>query len=333
MAVQQLTCIICNNQFSFPSKPGHRPNKCSDECRQEYYRRAAIESGKRRKPNPITPTMREPCEGCGQSGVKRCKGLCKVCSKASNYALQFVRSKIRKGIPVGPPCLTTLVKRIPLCQCKVCDRTYKPKKGDRTTACSRECGFVWAQLKASLKRGRGRVRHVVKRSRCKGCYRPFTKTGHSCYCSEDCREPAYEPVAETRCRMCSGVANTDPTGGGRSWYCDTCKPIATAAAEQSKRRMRKAAKARRDALIRGATRSERVDPYKVFDRDGWRCQSCNRKTPEAKRGSYCDNAPELDHIVPVSKGGAHTYLNTQCLCRSCNIKKSDGAGGQLRLFG
>lgn len=31
----------------------------------------------------------------------------------------------------------------------------------------------------------------------------------------------------------------------------------------------------------------------------------------------------LDHIVPISKGGPHTYSNTQCLCRDCNLKKSD----------
>jgi 5-methylcytosine-specific restriction endonuclease McrA len=25
----------------------------------------------------------------------------------------------------------------------------------------------------------------------------------------------------------------------------------------------------------------------------------------------------------LSKGGAHTYANTQCLCRKCNSDKSD----------
>ncbi|CAN7187248.1 HNH endonuclease [Acidovorax sp. LjRoot117] len=78
---------------------------------------------------------------------------------------------------------------------------------------------------------------------------------------------------------------------------------------------------------------EAVNPIKVFDRDKWRCQLCNRKTPKAKRGSYDDDAPELDHIVPLSKGGAHSYLNTQCACRACNSKKSDRPLGQMLLIG
>jgi 5-methylcytosine-specific restriction endonuclease McrA len=41
-------------------------------------------------------------------------------------------------------------------------------------------------------------------------------------------------------------------------------------------------------------------------------------TPKTLSGTCDRNAPELDHIVPVSRGGLHTYENTQCLCRSCN---------------
>lgn len=61
---------------------------------------------------------------------------------------------------------------------------------------------------------------------------------------------------------------------------------------------------------RGAN-SEVVDPFKVFDRDGWRCQLCGARTPKQLRGSCEDRAPELDHILPLSQGGAHSYSNTQ----------------------
>jgi len=77
---------------------------------------------------------------------------------------------------------------------------------------------------------------------------------------------------------------------------------------------------------------ESVDPIKVFDRDGWRCQLCGKKTPKAKRGTYSRNAPELDHIMPLSLGGEHSYRNTQCLCRSCNGSKSNTPMGQLSLL-
>lgn len=49
----------------------------------------------------------------------------------------------------------------------------------------------------------------------------------------------------------------------------------------------------------------------VFVRDGGRCQYCNAA------------AESIDHIVPRSKGGAHTWENVVAACRSCNSRKRD----------
>lgn len=96
--------------------------------------------------------------------------------------------------------------------------------------------------------------------------------------------------------------------------------------------MKRAHRLKRKAKQRAVT-VETVDPIKVFDRDGWRCQLCGVKTPKAKRGTYQPTAPELDHIVPIGKGGEHSYRNTQCACRQCNAAKSDTPRGQLLLVG
>ena len=77
---------------------------------------------------------------------------------------------------------------------------------------------------------------------------------------------------------------------------------------------------------------ENVDPIKVFERDKWKCQICGVKTPRKLRGTINDRAPELDHIMPLSRGGAHSYMNTQCLCRKCNAAKSDTPPVQPSLF-
>lgn len=66
---------------------------------------------------------------------------------------------------------------------------------------------------------------------------------------------------------------------------------------------------------------EAVSPLVVFDRDGWTCKICSRPTPKHLRGSTDPRAPELDHVIPLSKGGEHTYSNTQCSCRACNLIK------------
>ena len=64
-----------------------------------------------------------------------------------------------------------------------------------------------------------------------------------------------------------------------------------------------------------------VDPIEIFDRDEWCCKVCGIETPQHKRGTYDADAPELDHIVPLVRGGPHTRANLQCACRSCNLIK------------
>jgi 5-methylcytosine-specific restriction endonuclease McrA len=49
----------------------------------------------------------------------------------------------------------------------------------------------------------------------------------------------------------------------------------------------------------------------VFARDGWRCQYC---------GAAAEN---LDHVVPKSRGGTHTWDNVVAACRRCNSRKEN----------
>lgn len=75
-----------------------------------------------------------------------------------------------------------------------------------------------------------------------------------------------------------------------------------------------------------------VSWQKVFDRDNWICKICGIKTPKHLRNKNKPNSPELDHIIPLSKSGGHTWKNVQCSCRMCNSKKSNKIFGQLRMF-
>jgi 5-methylcytosine-specific restriction endonuclease McrA len=128
------------------------------------------------------------------------------------------------------------------------------------------------------------------------------------------------------------MANFKPvsTGGGPSKSCSSkCKQIAVKKRKQNDARIGKAV---RRARSKGA-QCESVNPFKVFDRDNWVCQLCGIKTPKSKRASIDDDAPELDHIIPLSRGGSHSYINTQCACRRCNQSKGDKPSGQLLMFG
>lgn len=79
---------------------------------------------------------------------------------------------------------------------------------------------------------------------------------------------------------------------------------------------------------------EPVNWLKVCQRDRWRCQLCSVRTPRRLRGTYAPNAPEVDHVIPVSPPhrGGNTYANSQCLCRRCNATKRATVLGQLRLL-
>ena len=53
--------------------------------------------------------------------------------------------------------------------------------------------------------------------------------------------------------------------------------------------------------------------FSIYERDGNRCRKCG------KSGWHHDL--EIDHIIPISKGGKSTYDNLQTLCRECNLEK------------
>lgn len=86
---------------------------------------------------------------------------------------------------------------------------------------------------------------------------------------------------------------------------------------------RKAWKVKDKALRRNAAKAESIDVFEIFKLFKWRCYWCGISTPKKLRGKNADNSPELDHITPLAKGGAHTKNNVVCSCRKCNIMKSD----------
>ena len=65
--------------------------------------------------------------------------------------------------------------------------------------------------------------------------------------------------------------------------------------------------------------------HQVFQRDGYRCRECGASKDETSL--------EIDHIVPVAKGGTNDIDNLQTLCRECNRMKhaDEWVGGELDL--
>lgn len=122
------------------------------------------------------------------------------------------------------------------------------------------------------------------------------------------------------CKEC-GIQYTTKYGDKRRAFCgDKC----------SLRFQNRICKGIRRARVKGLLH-EPIDKKLVYERDHKRCQCCGVKVKFYKDVCHPRYA-QLDHIIPLARGGTHTYDNVQILCRSCNIRKADGyLRDQLRL--
>jgi 5-methylcytosine-specific restriction endonuclease McrA len=195
-------------------------------------------------------------------------------------------------------------------ECYVCGERYLNKTNSKGYCCSRKCGDTMLRWRGertrALTQARQELANWAKPDRIIGFKSRIAKLRRR-----------LERKAAT-CATCGCHIEQSPISGWKRYCSKACRPVN----EDVKRKHRKIAKAKRRAKMRGA-HCESVDPLKVFERDGWKCHLCGKTTDATKRGTWHQDAPELDHIIPLSKGGPHTYANTACSCRSCNNSKSN----------
>lgn len=80
--------------------------------------------------------------------------------------------------------------------------------------------------------------------------------------------------------------------------------------------------ARRRALVEQARTDETFTPSDVHERDDWTCKLC--LLPIDPEIAWPDSmSPSVDHIVPLSRGGAHAMSNVQSAHLGCNSSKGD----------
>lgn len=207
-------------------------------------------------------------------------------------------------------------------RCQYCNKEFVPKKADRNRYCNRDCSFA-----------------VLRQKSCRGITPVFVSVCIICGCHSDkvhCSD-ACEKVSTKAATVRYGIANkvlrarpckecgkqfTPEYGNKRRNYCSyRCL----------KKNVGRIGKAVRRARMAGSATIEVIDPLAVLSRDKWKCHMCGKSTPKRLRGTIEDNAPEMDHIIPLAKGGSHTWDNVACACRKCNQDKGDQIIGQQML--
>lgn len=185
-----------------------------------------------------------------------------------------------------------------------------------------------------------RARTSVQAS-CRLCNKVFDTTTHGkrAYCSSECKAQAirarnYAVSLVRGARPAIVCANPKcgveflPEVGLRQVA--HCSP---ACRMQRKRSQQSGSTYSRRARKYGV-RYEHVNRLAVFEEDGWRCYLCGEATPRELMGTTHDLAPELEHVVPLSLGGAHARSNVRCACRRCNLNKGakvPGGRGRCRV--
>lgn len=81
-----------------------------------------------------------------------------------------------------------------------------------------------------------------------------------------------------------------------------------------------------------ASTGEPVLLAEIADRDAWRCGICGGSV-DAKVKWPDPLSPSLDHVVPLSKGGAHDPSNVRLAHVRCNSARGNRVVGEARDVG
>lgn len=126
--------------------------------------------------------------------------------------------------------------------------------------------------------------------------------------------------------------------GGLSPWCRPCMSaaerasIASIAANADRNRRRRADReaARRAAKANGQ-QGEEITRDGLRARDGDQCPYCGTlmNFSTHTRQTRPSNSASVDHILPLSRGGAHAWSNVVLCCIGCNVRKGNRIAPEL----
>lgn len=298
-------CVDCSELFAKRIGRGPQSHRCSS-CQYKRNRKS-IENSYRKR----FPKTKKECPHCGTLFLPESKGQHKYCGQECKRLATNARNRVGRS----EKCRTRF-------KCNGCDEWFVPKASDRLKFCSRDCAFQNGHKKSTETRDlQSRVNAEVAGIRRLG--KPKLNLRK--------RVVAKMDELARRIRICPDCDRSWRGPKGGTVDVARCVDCQEARAKEARRATkREKGNHRRRSRFYGCDYDRTITSTEVFERDGWKCQSCGFKVKRYKK--YNPRQATLDHIIPMSRGGGHVWSNVQTMCQSCNSAKSDNAVGcQLRL--
>ena len=160
-------------------------------------------------------------------------------------------------------------------------------------------------------------RMVLKRWRCKNCNKEHRtiKGSRKMFCDERCRHAyTYVGVSREHSIKCKECGQHKTVSLNRKIFCSKkCSKTFSYRVNETRRReqLRKNGKIDWDISIE-----------RLMKRDKNLCYLCGDKV-NINLDYNDDYYPNIEHVIPVSKGGTHTWDNVKLAHRICNMEKRD----------
>ena len=178
--------------------------------------------------------------------------------------------------------------------CQYCNLTFKPAKTNKNNP-QKYCGIECSRA--------ARAKQLTP------CIYCNTLTTNPKFCNKSCAAKFNNSAAPKKTKVVKRCATCNTETTRPKYCCNACNP----------NRLQ-------------LTETERAKHHRALHNEAWQRYMAKRKnqTPEgidikALRQFYlnCPDGHEVDHIIPVSKGGLHCLANLQYLTISDNRKKSN----------
>lgn len=195
--------------------------------------------------------------------------------------------------------------------CKQCEKIFYEYK--KRNHCSNEC-----RLKSLSKNRKPKEKYIPKpkhTEKCINCTKEYeTHSSKSKYCSYECKYEwlvKQKTIHNIKCKECS---KWFATTNYRRKYCSTNCSV--------RFEDRKKETMRRKRIKKNGRVDWEISIERLIKRDKGVCYLCKTQV-NINVDTNDDYYPSIDHVIPIAKGGTHTWNNVKLAHRICNSYKSD----------